>query len=165
VALFSAKKKIVEASQKKRMECETQTDDDRGGLDSSGETESVVNDGDMLRPSKKPPRQVPTSRKGGGGGQNKKKKKMKILFWNIRGLGALGRRKQLRELRHKHRVGAICLQETSKKDFSVWDLQALSEGEIFEWCWTAAVGHSGGTLTGVNLAESSVVGKDRGFLF
>jgi hypothetical protein len=75
VALFTAKKKIVEASQKKRMECETQTDDDRGGLDSSGETESVVNDGDMLRPSKKPPRQVPTSRKGVVGVKTRKRKK------------------------------------------------------------------------------------------
>jgi exonuclease III len=90
---------------------------------------------------------------------------MKILYWNIRGLGALGRRKQLRERRHKHRVGAICLQETIKKDFSVWDLQALSEGETFDWCWTAAVGHSGGTLTGVKLAGASVVGKDRGVFF
>jgi hypothetical protein len=74
VALFAAKKKIVEASQKKGMESETQTDDDRGVLDNAGESDSVVNDGDMIRPSKKPPRQASTSRKGGGGGQNKKKK-------------------------------------------------------------------------------------------
>jgi hypothetical protein len=74
VALFTTKKKIVEASQKKRMESETQTDDDRGGMDNSGETDPMVNDGDMIRPSKKPPRQTSTSRKGGGGGQNKKKK-------------------------------------------------------------------------------------------
>jgi exonuclease III len=87
---------------------------------------------------------------------------MKILCWNIRGLGASGRRNQLRELRKTHRVDAICLQETIKSDFSIWDLNSLSEGESFEWSWTAASGHSGGTLTGVNTATATVVARDRG---
>jgi exonuclease III len=90
---------------------------------------------------------------------------MKILFWNIRGLGSSGRRNQLRELRKKHKVTVICLQETIKADFSVFDLNALSEGGDFEWSWTAAVGHSGGTLTGVNLDNARVVMKDRGEFF
>jgi exonuclease III len=90
---------------------------------------------------------------------------MKILFWNIRGLGASGRRNQLRELRKVHGVDAICLQETIKSDFSPWDLQSLSDGESFEWVWTAASGHSGGTLTGVKIASATVVAKDRGVFF
>lgn len=128
------------------MESDTQTDDDRGCMNNSTETDSMVNDGDTVRPPKKPPRQTSTSCRGWRGSKQEKEI-MKILFWNIRGMGAMGRRNQLRELRHKYRVDAICLQETIKKDFSVWDLQALSEGEIYDWCWTAAVGHSGGTLT------------------
>jgi exonuclease III len=90
---------------------------------------------------------------------------MKILFWNIRGLGASGRRNQLRELRKKHKVAVICLQETIKADFSIFDLNALSEGSDFEWSWTAAVEHSGGTLTGVNLDDARVVMKDNGEFF
>jgi hypothetical protein len=39
------------------------------------------------------------------------------------------------------------------------------KGETFEWSWTVAMGHSRGTLTGVNLAGESVVGKDRGEFF
>lgn len=86
----------------------------------------------------------------------------KILFWNIRGLGAIGRRNQLRGLRNTHRVDAICLHETIKSDFSLWDLNSLSEGDSFEWSWTAANGHSGGTLTGINIAVAGVVAKDSG---
>jgi exonuclease III len=44
---------------------------------------------------------------------------MKILFWNIRGLGARGRRKQLKDIRTSHRVDAICLHDTIKSEFSV----------------------------------------------
>jgi exonuclease III len=74
---------------------------------------------------------------------------MKILFWNIRGLDAEGRRRQLSELRLSHRVEIICLQETIKSDFSLGDLSALSEGFSYEWIWTASQGHSGGILVGV----------------
>jgi hypothetical protein len=62
-------------------------------------------------------------------------------------------------------VDGICLQETIKSDFTVWDLTSLCEGESYEWSWTAASGHSGGTLTGVNTAVASVVGKDHGSFF
>jgi endonuclease/exonuclease/phosphatase family metal-dependent hydrolase len=57
-----------------------------------------------------------------------KKEIMKILFWNIKGLGSSGRCNQLRELRYKHRVDVICLQETIKHDFTGWELNSLSEG-------------------------------------
>jgi exonuclease III len=90
---------------------------------------------------------------------------MKILFWNVRGLGADGRRKQLRELRDFHRVDIVCLQETFKSDFSVGELSSLSEGSPFEWCWTAANGHSGGTLTGVNSFLANILQKECGEFF
>jgi exonuclease III len=69
---------------------------------------------------------------------------MKILFWNIRGFGAEGRRRQLSEIRQTHRVEVMCLRETFKSEFSVGELAALSEGFRYEWVWTAAQGHSGG---------------------
>jgi hypothetical protein len=45
-------------------------------------------------------------------------------------MGASGRCNQLRELRCKHRLDLICLQETIKKDFSVVDINSLSEGVV-----------------------------------
>jgi exonuclease III len=90
---------------------------------------------------------------------------MKILFWNIRGLGASGRRKQLRDLRAFHRVDVVCLHKTFKSDFSVGELNSLSEGSPFEWCWTAANGHSGGTLTGVNSLLANILQKECGEFF
>jgi hypothetical protein len=92
---------------------------------------------------------------------HKKKTEMKILFWNIRGLGALGRKKQLGELRQTHRVDIVCLQETIKGDFTLGELAGLSEGGSFEWVWTAAQGHSGGTLIGVRTDDIIVVTKDK----
>jgi exonuclease III len=91
--------------------------------------------------------------------------KMKILFWNIRGLGAEGRRRQFSELRLSHRVEIICLQETIKSEFSLGDLSALSEGFNYEWIWTAAQGHSGGTLVGVRTDNCIVISKDGGEFF
>jgi exonuclease III len=90
---------------------------------------------------------------------------MKILFWNIRGLGAEGRRRQLSELRLSHRMEIICLQETIKSEFSLGDLSALSEGFNYEWIWTAAQGHSGGTLVGVRTDNYIVMSKDSGEFF
>jgi hypothetical protein len=105
---YLQQKKIAELSQGKRMESDTQTDDDRGCMNNSTETDSMVNDGDIVRPPKKPPRQTSTSCRGWRGSKQEKEI-MKILFWNIRGMEAMGRRNQLRELCHKYRVDAICL--------------------------------------------------------
>jgi exonuclease III len=90
---------------------------------------------------------------------------MKILFWNIRGLGAIGRNKQLSDIRRDHRVDIICLQETIKADFSLWELDNLNEGDPFEWVWTAAQGHSGGTLMGVRTSDINILRKDKGEFF
>jgi exonuclease III len=90
---------------------------------------------------------------------------MKILFWNIRGLGARGRQKQLKDLINFHRVDAVCLQETIKANFSVGELNYLSAGVSFDWVWTAASGHSGGTLVGVDTSVAEVLNKDCGEFF
>jgi exonuclease III len=42
---------------------------------------------------------------------------MRILFWNIRGLGSAGRRKLLLELINKYNFDGICIQETIKASF------------------------------------------------
>ena len=56
---------------------------------------------------------------------------MKILFWNIRGLGGAGRRKQLSDLMKDCKVDIMCLQETIKLDFTQTELRNLGEGGNF----------------------------------
>jgi len=51
---------------------------------------------------------------------------MKILYWNIRGLGNTGRRKLLLELVNKHSFDCICLQETIKSSFRYRDLERFA---------------------------------------
>jgi exonuclease III len=78
---------------------------------------------------------------------------MKILFWNIKGVGGASRRKQLRELMQEHTIDVLCLLETIKADFSLSELRSLEEGGRFSWNWTEARGHLGGTLLGVKQGE------------
>jgi exonuclease III len=53
---------------------------------------------------------------------------MKIMFWNIRGLGGAGRRGQLMS---QHHLEVICLQETIKKNFTDHMLKDLVNGQDF----------------------------------
>jgi exonuclease III len=78
---------------------------------------------------------------------------MRVCFWNIRGLGGKGRRRQLREMIFKQRIDVICLQETMKTHFSLANLRNLVGGQRFSWNWTSARGHSGGTLIGVKQGD------------
>ena len=73
---------------------------------------------------------------------------MKVLFWNIRGLGAVGRQRQLRELVFEHRIDIVCIQETIKNDFSDRELRGLW-GDEFSCRFVVALWLAGGLLTGV----------------
>ena len=53
---------------------------------------------------------------------------MKILIWNIRGLGQKARIRQLRELIQKEQVEVVGIQETIKQDFSSSDLGRIESG-------------------------------------
>lgn len=55
---------------------------------------------------------------------------MKILFWNIRGLGNAGRRKLLLELVNKYSFDCICLQETIKTGFKQRELDRFGGRKI-----------------------------------
>lgn len=84
---------------------------------------------------------------------------MIVLFWNIRGLGRTGRR-ELKELIWLYKIDVICLQETIKKDFNIRELSELVGGISFSWNWTAADGHSRGTLIGVREFELEAIEMD-----
>lgn len=89
---------------------------------------------------------------------------MKVLFWNIRGLGAVGRQRQLRELVFEHRIDIVCIQETIKNDFSDRELRGLL-GDQFTWRYVAAIGHSRGLLTGVKDCLFEIMDWTRGLIF
>lgn len=74
---------------------------------------------------------------------------MKIIFWNIRGMGKLARLRQLKEMIGREKPDIIGLQETIKQHFKDGELEALAQGQNYTWGWVAAKGHSGGILLGV----------------
>ena len=82
---------------------------------------------------------------------------MKILFWNIRGLGAAGRRKLLVELLQKHEVCCNCLQETIKNSFKPRELERFALGRPFSQDWVLATRHSGGLLLGLDTVDGENV--------
>ena len=87
---------------------------------------------------------------------------MKLLFWNIRGLGGAGRRKQLVELCKCHDLHFICLQETIKDSFRSREINSFSRGLDFAWSWIASNGHFGGLLMGVDKEIVTVLKEEKG---
>ncbi|KAF7064454.1 hypothetical protein CFC21_070756 [Triticum aestivum] len=57
---------------------------------------------------------------------------MKLLCWNIRGFGLAGRRRQLIKYLRQEEIDIVGLQETSRQDFSMLQLQGLSRHQ-FAW--------------------------------
>ena len=66
---------------------------------------------------------------------------MKLLCWNIRGFGNLGRRRQLIDYIRQEDIDIVGLQETVRQDFSIQELQGLSQ-HPFAWQWLPASGQS-----------------------
>ena len=81
---------------------------------------------------------------------------MRILVWNIRGLGSAGRRKQLIELVNKFSFDCICLQETIKYSFRLRELDRFAGQRDMAWSWLPCPGHSGRLLMGVDKDLASV---------
>lgn len=76
---------------------------------------------------------------------------MKSLFWNVRGINKLPRRKQVREYIAELQLDYVGLQETKKHDFSDKDLNQIGGQANFSWKWIPAKGLSSGILVGCNL--------------
>ena len=74
---------------------------------------------------------------------------MRVLSWNVRGLGNAARRGQVRTYIHKERIDIVGLQETVKQDFSNHELNELAGGLNFIWLWLSARGRSWGILLGL----------------
>ncbi|XBI54654.1 hypothetical protein VPH35_036628 [Triticum aestivum] len=92
---------------------------------------------------------------------------MCALFWNIRGFGHDGRRHQLIEYMHDEHIDIVAIQETTRMEFSLPELDRLSS-HLFAWHWlpsSGSTGHSGGILLGVKDATFEVGSMDRGQFF
>ena len=81
---------------------------------------------------------------------------MRVLSWNVRGLGKKARKRQVRDYIIKERIEIVGLQETMKQDFSDHDLHELAGGINFSWLWLPAKGKSGSILLGVNIDHLEV---------
>ena len=75
---------------------------------------------------------------------------MRILSWNVRGLGKKARKRQVRDYVTKEKIDIVGLQETMKQDFTDHDLHELAGGANLIWFWLPATRKSGGILLGVN---------------
>jgi exonuclease III len=74
---------------------------------------------------------------------------MRIMMWNVRGLGKAARHRQTRDYISQERIDIIGIQETIKSDFSDKELADIAGGVSFSWVWLEAKGKSGGILVGV----------------
>ena len=92
---------------------------------------------------------------------------MRALFWNLRGFGHDGRRRQLIEYIRDEHIDIVAIQETLRSEFTLQELEHLSP-HLFAWHWlpsSGTSGHSGGILLGVKDTTFEVGGMDRGEFF
>ena len=90
---------------------------------------------------------------------------MRALFWNLRGFGHDGRRRQLVDYMREENIDIVAIQETMRSEFSLSlsKLDRLSR-HLFACHWlpsSGVAGHSGGILLGVKDATFEVCSMDR----
>lgn len=85
---------------------------------------------------------------------------MKGLFWNIRGLGQIGRVPALAGRIRETHADFVGIVETKKREFTPGFLRSLTGNVQFEWCSLSAKGSAGGILVGANSDLFSFTVKD-----
>ncbi|XP_057444431.1 uncharacterized protein LOC130736645 [Lotus japonicus] len=71
---------------------------------------------------------------------------MRILTYNVRGLGNSVKWRIIREMITKEEVNFACFQETKLEAIDTWLCRALWGDDSFEWTFTPAVNRGGGLL-------------------
>ncbi|KAE8771551.1 hypothetical protein D1007_56571 [Hordeum vulgare] len=92
---------------------------------------------------------------------------MRAVFWNLRGFGNDGRRRQLMDYMREEDIDIVAISKTMQTEFSLSELERLSR-HLFAWHWLPAcgvAGHSGGILLGVKDTTFDVGSMDRGEFF
>ena len=72
------------------------------------------------------------------------------LFWNIRGLGKIGRLPALVSHIKESHADIIGIMETEKENFTSGYLKSLTGLAPFDWTFLPASGSAGGILVGAN---------------
>lgn len=75
---------------------------------------------------------------------------MKILFWNVRGVGKPHRRKLVANHVLQDDLDVVAIQETIKQDCNDKVLKDMAGNKNLLWLWTPARGHFGGMALGIN---------------
>ncbi|GAU39714.1 hypothetical protein TSUD_275090 [Trifolium subterraneum] len=72
---------------------------------------------------------------------------MKIVSWNVRGLGGLGKRQEVRKLVENHNPSLLCIQETKLQLVDPVVCSSLWGNSSFAFSYRPSIGASGGLLT------------------
>lgn len=70
-----------------------------------------------------------------------------MLSFNVRGLGGILKRREIKDLVRKERVDFVCIQETKKDSVDRRLVESIWGNENVDWVFTGANGLSGGLLS------------------
>ncbi|KAL8516062.1 hypothetical protein ACS0TY_014658 [Phlomoides rotata] len=82
---------------------------------------------------------------------------MKILTYNIRGLGSKAKLREVRELIREHKIDFCCIQESKKEVIDEFLCRAVWGEGNFSWAFREADGRSGGLLSVWNSDKFAIV--------
>ncbi|KAK8485727.1 hypothetical protein V6N11_063486 [Hibiscus sabdariffa] len=86
-------------------------------------------------------------------GEPRKQAVMRVLFWNVRGLGAASKQRVVREIVRKHRCTILLLQETKLETISEALISRLWFDDQCRFAFVPSIGKSGGVAVVWNLVE------------
>ncbi|KAL8557651.1 hypothetical protein ACS0TY_004930 [Phlomoides rotata] len=72
---------------------------------------------------------------------------MKILSYNVRGLGKKAKRREVRDIIKKQKIELCCIQETKLEEITKFRCMGLWGNSNFDWAFSESVGRSGGILS------------------
>lgn len=71
---------------------------------------------------------------------------MKILYWNVRGLGDVRKRGMIKDILKKIGPDMVVIQETKKENFDRKDVSSIWGSKFKEWVFLPSLGRSGGMV-------------------
>ena len=81
---------------------------------------------------------------------------MKLISWNVRGLGGADKRKEVNLLVREHKPFILCVQETKLLVFDVFVCKSIWGDGNVDYSYQPSVGASGGIVTLWDLSEVEV---------
>jgi len=78
---------------------------------------------------------------------------MKIISWNVRGLGSFEKRREVSKLVREKKPFILCLQESKLAVFDTTVCKAIRGNVIADFSFQPSVGASGGLVTIWDVAE------------